>query len=325
LERLAQEEARIGFFPKTPSDSMPNSGKSDEQFINPDVIEAIGYFKAKGGKKWLQGTDETEFIKVLQELFEGRETDVLIWNCFDFNWLPAKKSGDYPMCVIKDTVDTSIVNYHSKRVAETLEYLAVVGPINPIVLTPTNEAFAQRWNYAQARPEREQVVDTITARLSSVIKGAIATVPVTVMRFDEYLKTRGILDLPEDLTDEGTNIFRNKLAEDPKLAEETIKDNREYFEQFGITVKDEEIEKFVAGYFGVYAGEGIGISKIVKSGQPVMVIDLEEGRVAKTTIEGMRKAWVDGVGEIFPIVSPLAPVEKVGYYQSKKTIIRNRK
>ncbi len=333
LERMAQERTRIGFvpvefqpeFPKNDAGRIVNLRESSEPVIDPDIAEIIQYFKAKGGRKWLQGTDEAEFARVLQEFSAGRETDVLIWNCFDFDWIPAKKPGDYPICVIKDTVDTSIVNYHSERVVEALEYLALVGPINPIVLTPSNEAFAQKWNYAQSRLEREQVVDAVTARLNNLIKGAITTVPVSVVRFDEYLKSRGIIDSPEDLTNQGVNTFRRKLAEDPKLAKETVEDNREYFEQFGITVKDEEIEKFVAEYFGVYGGEGIGISKIVKSGRQVMLIDLEEGRVAKTTIEGVRKALADGVGEIFPIVSPLVPTEKLDYYKWKKSVIQTRK
>ncbi len=296
----------------------------NQEFINQDIGKAVQYFKQKGGKRWLKGADESEFIRLLLELSDGRNTDVLIWNCFDFEWTPAPKSGDYPSCVIRDTVDTSIVNYHSEKVAETLEILAIFGPINPIVLTPSNEAFAQKWNYAQSRPEREQVVDSVTARLKDLIGGAITTVPVSVMRFDEYLKSRGITDSPEDLTNQGVDIFRRKLANDPKLVQQTIEDNREYFEQFGIMVRDEEIERFVAEYFGVYGGEGIGVSKIVKSGQRVMMIDVEEGRVAKTTIEGMRKAWADGVGEIFPIVSPLLPVEKLGFYQWKKEFIKSR-
>lgn len=299
--------------------------KINLELISPEIKQTVQYFKQNGGKKWLRGVDEVEFIKILQELSDGKETDVLIWNCFDFEWIPAEIPGNYPSCVIQDTVDTSIVDYHSARVVETLEILGAVGPIVPIVLTPSNEAFAQKWNYAQPLPERQRVVDSVTAKLSDIIKTAISTIPVAVMRFDDYLKSGGIADSPEYLTEEGTDIFRRKLAEDLRLRQETVKDNREYFEQFRINVSDEEIEKFVSGYFGVYAGEGIGISKIVKSGRRVIVIDLEEGRVAKTTIEGVNKAIVEEVGGAFPIVSPLMSAEKLAYYQRKKEFIRNRK
>lgn len=299
--------------------------KPEPEFIDPGTAGVISKLKQRGGKKWLQGTNELEFKKILSELSGEKKMDVLIWNCFDFEWVPAEIPGNYPSCVIRDTVDTSIVNYHSSRAAEVLEILGAVGPIAPIVLTPSNEAFAQKWNYTQTLPERQRVVDSVTVQLNDIVKAAIPAISVTVMRFDDYLKSRGITDSPEYLTAEGTDIFRRKLAEDLRLRQETVKDNREYLEQFGINVSDEEIEKFVSGYFGVYAGEGIGISKIVKSGQKVMVIDLEEGRVAKTTIEGANKAFADGVGEIFPIVSPLLPEEKLEFYQWKKKIIKARK
>lgn len=294
------------------------------ELINPDIEETVQYFKQKGGKKWLKGTNEAEFIRILQELSDGRETDVLIWNCFDFGWIPAKKSGDYPTCVIKDTVDTSIVSYHSKRVAEALEYLALIGPINPIVLTPTNEAFCQDWNYAQQLSEREQVVDRVTANLSDLISVNITSVPMTVVRFDDYLKSRGVTDNPENLTKEGIGIFRRKLQNDRKLAQRLVKDNQEYFEQFGIRVEEKEVEKFLAAYFGVYAGEGIGFAIINKDGRQIILIDPEEGRVARTTIEGVSKAVLDGIGATFPIISPISSGEKLDYYRDKREIIQTR-
>lgn len=332
LTRLHQEQTIIEFlpidsqpeFPKNDTDWTPNLPKS-ESVIDPDIADVIRYFKEKGGKKWLRGVGETEFARVLQELSNGREMDVLVWNCFDFDWTATKRPGGYPTCVIKDTVDTSIVNYHSKRVAEILEYLALVGPINPIVLTPTNEAFCQDWNYAQRLSERKKIVDLVTANLSDLISVNITSVPIAVVRFDDYLKSRGVTNNPEDLTKEGIDIFRRKLGGDRKLAQDLVRDNQEYFEQFGIRVEEREVEKFVAAYFGVYAGEGIGFAVTNKGGRKIILIDTEEGRVAKTTVEGVKKAVSDAIGTAFPIISPIPSGEKLNYYRNKRQIIQARK
>lgn len=321
LVRLAQERARIQFFPVDSQPEFPkndagrrlNLRKSTEPAVDPDIAEVIQYFKEKGGKKWLRGTDEIEFAVILQELSEGRETDVLIWNCFDFDW-EQKKPGEHPACIINEDVDTSILDFHIDRVRESVEYLSLLGPVSPIVLIPSNEANAPVWKYIQTETEREAVVNSVVNKLRQKINGKIG-VQIEVMRWDEYLASRGVNKSPAEYSLMGADLIYNQVSKNRKGA--MIRDDQAYFEQFGFTVSRRESEKRVFYYYGVYAGEGMAMSEVVKLGRNLILFDIEEFRVGEMTALGSKRT--------FPIVSPVSAEEKQTFYRSKKEIIQNRK
>ena len=321
LERLAQERTKIEFFPidwqpefpKNTSDRAVNSGKSNEQFVNPDVIEVIRYFKDRGGKKWLRGTDETEFARVLQELSVGRETDVLIWNCFDFDW-EQEKPGKYPACIISDDVDTSIVNYNIGKVRDAVEYLSLLGPVSPIVLVPSNEANAPTWKYVQSPAKREAVVNSVVNKLRKKINSGMG-LSIEVMRWDDYLASRGIRKAPTEYSLMGTDLIDLQVSKERKEA--MVIDDQTYFDQFKLMVSRRESKKRVLYYYGVYTGEGMAEAEVVRSGKNVILFDIEEFRVGEMTALGAEGA--------VPIVSPLSIAEKQDYYKWKKAVIRARK
>lgn len=321
LQRLAQELTKIEFFPVDSQPEFPKNGpgrilnlrKSTEPVVDPDIAEVIQYFKEKGGKKWLRGTNEVQFARMLQELSEGRETDVLIWNCFDFDW-EQKKPGEYPSCIINDDVDTSILDYHIERVRESVEYLSLLGPVFPIVLIPSNEANAPVWKYIQTQAEREAVVNSVVNKLRQKINGRMG-VKIEVMRWDEYLASRGVNKSPAEYSRAGTDLIDRQISKNRKGA--MIRDDQAYFEQFGLTVSRRESEKRVFYYCGVYVGEGMAGADVVKLGRNLILFDIEEFRVGEMTALGSKGT--------FPIVSPLSPAEKLAYYQWKKELIKNRK
>lgn len=323
VSRMALENAKINFlligsqqpeFPKNDNDGMLSLGKSGAEFANPDVADVIQYFKEKGGKKWLRGTDEAKFARILQELSEGRETDVLVWNCFDFDWRQ-NKPGEYPACIINDDVDESIVINNFVRLRETIEYLSLLGSVTPVVLVPTNEANAPVWEYVQTPDEREAVVDSTVAKLRQKFNNAASGLTIEAMRWDDYLISRGIETKAETYSLEGTHVIDKKLSEKRKA--QMIKDDQSYFEQFRITVSNQESEKRVPYYYGVYVGEGKAFAEIVKSGRNVILLDLEEFRVGEMTALGAE-------GNV-PIISPLSAKEKLDYYRRRKDLISGKR
>lgn len=326
LNRLNQERNKIGFIPielqpespQNDAGQIRNLQKSIELVVDPDIADIIGYFKKRGGRKYLRGIDESEFSKILRELSAGRETDVLVWNCLDFKWLPPLKRGRYPVGVVRKEVEMSIVKYNFPRFMETLEFLSLLGPITPIVLIPSNEAFSPMWNYAQPYTEREYLIKAVVGDMEILLSEQQKSFQIDITRWDDYIKSRGIVESQETLTQQGADIFRACMSVNPVLKRDIFRDEKEYFGQFGISVDDKVIEKFAPYYFGVYTGEGIAFSKIIAGGRPIILIDFEEGRVAKAITAGVQQATRSAHGKDLPIISPVSPQEKLNYYNWKK-------
>ena len=321
LERLAQERKRIEFFPV---DSQPeflengdiqrlNLQRSGVEFVDPDIVEVIQYLKKRSGKGWLGGTNETGLAETLSRLSAGELTDLPLWNCFEFDW-KRKRADKYPACTIEDNVDTSIVSYNLDKVKEALEWFSLLGPVCPIVLVPTNETNAPAWSYIQTPAEREKLVNSVVDKLRQEINGK-SGLPIEVMRWDDYLVSRGIKTLPAEFSRRGAELIIRTVTS--KKRAEMIWDEQKYFEQFGITVSERELEKRVPYYYGVYVGEGQAFAEIAQSGRNVILLDLEEFHVGKMTALG--------TDEVVPIVSPLSRAEKLDYYKWKKSVIQTRK
>ena len=296
------------------SGKLSGSENNFEQSFNQDITDAIQYFKQKGGKKWLRGVDEKGLAECLSKLTERQPTDIPVWNCFDFGW---KENGPdkYPACIINDDVNESIVLYNFVRLRETVEYLSCLGTVNPIVLVPTNETNAPVWEYAQTPDEREAVVDSTVEKLRQKINNPTSGPVIEVMRWDDYLISRGIETKAETYSLEGVHVIDKKLSEKRKA--KMIQNDQSYFEQFRITVSSQESEKRVPYYYGVYVGEGKAFAEIIKSGRNVILLDFEEFRVGEMTALG-------GEGNV-PIISPLSAKEKLEYYQWKKDEISKKR
>lgn len=314
--KMAQEKARIVFDPvnQSEADSQPlDKLNKIKETINPAIAEVVDWFEQKGGKKWLRGVDRNGLIEFLLDLAKERETDVIVWNCFDFDW-KQKRPYEYPACIIGDDVDESIVTYNYDRLQEAIDRLSLLGPINPVVLVPTNEANAPVWKYIQTPNERETIVNSIVQKLQFKLDSMFGDSTPRVMRWDDYLVSRGLETRPEMYSCEGKAIIDKRLSDKRKI--KMIKDDRAYFRQFGMTISDQESAERVPYYFGVYVGEGIAFAEIVRSGRNILVLDFEEFRVGEMTALG--------AGGIFPIVSPLSAKEKLNYYLWKKNAICSR-
>jgi hypothetical protein len=296
------------------SGKISNSEDNFEQSSNQDIVDTIQWFKQKGGKKWLRGVDEKGLAESLSRLIGQQPTDIPIWNCFDFGWKQSKPD-EYPACIINDDVDESIVLYNFIRLRETVEYLSRLGTVNPVVLVPTNEANAPVWEYAQTPDEREVVVNSTVEKLRQKVSNAASCPVIEVMRWDDYLVSKGVETKAETYSLEGTRAIGKKLSEKRKA--KMIQDDQSYFEQFKITVSSQESEKRVPYYYGVYVGEGKAFAEIVKSGRNVILLDLEEFRVGEMTALGAE-------GNV-PIISPLSAKEKLDYYRWKKDRVSSRR
>ena len=219
-------------------------GESREN-INPAVTEVIDWFKQQGGNKWLRGITEKGLLKFLLRLSEGQGADIPVWNCFNFYWRQ-NKSGEYPACIISDDVDESIVVYNFRRLQEAIGYLSLLGPITPVILIPTNEANAPVWKYIQTKSEREIIVTSTAAKLKQKLGAISGDLTLSVMRWDDYLVSRGIRTEAEIYSVTGTNIIEKNLPEKRKV--EMIKDDQAYFEQFGMTISRQESAKRIPHY-----------------------------------------------------------------------------
>lgn len=314
--KAAQERAKIVFElvnqSATDVEPLKRINKTKEA-INPAIAKVVDWFKQNGGKKWLRGVSENELAKSLLDLTKGQTTDVLFWNCFDFDW-KQNRPGEYPACIIGDDVDESIVMYHYSRLQNAIEYLSLLGPIMPIALIPTNEINAPVWKYVQTLDERETIVSSTVAKLQQKLDRVSRGSPIKVMRWDDYLISRGVETEANSYSLAGADVIGTKLPEYRRIR--MIADDQAYFRQFEIKVSRSEAEKRISYYYGVYIGEGKAFAEIVKLGQKILVLDLEEFRVGEMT-----EAGAEG---IVPIVSPLSIKEKLDYYRWKKDMISRK-
>lgn len=319
IRRMALENAGITFqpFPKSPAGSprgQPRvwAGEAGrltlEGFMSPDVKKVIDWFKKQRRKKWVLGENEKLLKDDLSSLANGEPVDFICWNCLEFKWRQDPQNN-YPACVLESGVDNSIVLFQLPRLQEMAKTLSALGKPEFIVLAPTNEAFyPEMWTYSQSEEERSQVVESAVSGLNSTFKKSVDTdkINIKAMRWDEYLKSRGVSEDPKEYSLRGERKVRQS-SNFPTIEKEAVKNGVEYFEQNGITVNPDKIAVKRIRYYGVYAGEGIALSEIRATKRKVIVVNFEEFRVPKMALLG-----ADGK---LPIVTPISDQEMNEYYR----------
>ena len=164
------------------------------------------------------------------------------------------------------------------------------------------------WTYTQSLDERQALLNRTVTGLNQ----ALLNIPwpnntyIESLRWDEYLKQKGILTDPKQYSFAG----RNKIIASPdfsQIEQNAISAGQSYFQQYGLYVKKDILADKRIQYEGMYTGEGIALKEIMNQGKKIIIINLEEFRVAKRTF------FV--ADETLPIITPIKRKEMEAYYQ----------
>lgn len=293
------------------------SGREEPLKINPKISAVIDWLKNQRRRRWVLETDDKQqneklLAKDLTEFSEGKPTDFIEWNCLTFEWVKGFP-GKHPACKVKSEPETSIALFNLPRLQEMTTELTKIGDPNIVVMVPSTEATSEEvWNYVQTRAERETVLDQAVDKLNQSLPK-----PITAVRWDNYLKSRGVSTSPEEYSLMGESLLKQSPDFQEQLPE-IIAGEVEYFRQIGIEVDPDEIKDSSISYFGMYAGEGMGMTNIKDMGQRgVVMVNFEEFRVAKTTLAGAQ-------GQL-SIITPTSDQEMTAYYKWKNQIRINKK
>lgn len=302
--RLAQENQIVVFQAK----QNTKTPTTRENAIPRPVTETINWFKQQRSKKWLRGTDEQTLARNLADFSQGKPTDFVLWNCFEFEWLHNPNPSEKPLCIVTNKLNTSIVLYFQERIKDMATKLSWLGKPNFTVLIPSSEAtYGDVWNYLQSPGERQQMINSSVTELNAALTTQLVTegIKIEAMRWDDYLTSRGVSKTPDDYSLEGDKLIR-QLPNFSKIQQEAITNEISYFRQRGIEINPELVAENGIKYYGAYCGEGMGLLDIKQTGRNIIMINLEEFRVAEMTALGSNNQ--------IPIVTPVSHLEMMNYY-----------
>ena len=299
------------------------NGRERPPEITPKVTTFIDWLKNQRRRRWILEADEKQqneklLAKDLMEFSEGKPTDFIVWNCLGFKW-QQESQGGYPFCSITSDIDTAIVPYFLPKLQAFIEKLSGIGNPTIVPMVPSNEAtYESMWNYLQDRQTRELIVNSavvgLTERFQTVQFPKQAK--VIPMRWDGYLRSRGIEKTAEDYSKEGEQLLLGSTDLD-RIRVEAIQNGIEYFGRYQIRVDREKIAPKRIRYYGMYGGEGAAMADIRESGRNVLVINFEEFRVSKMALRGAK-------GNL-SIVTPITDEEMAEYYKSENEIQKSKK
>lgn len=298
------------------------SGRVEEELAGGNIAEIINWLKGKRRRRWLLEQDEKRnneklLIDDLDKFSKGKPTDFIIWNCLNFEW-KQEPQGGYPPCRISNNLETSIALYFLPRFKQVAEQFSAIGNPAITLMVPSSEAtYESMWSYLQPKTEREQIVDNAVSELNLKLQETEFPDSVTIraMRWDEYLKSRGITKEPEEYSKEGEQRIWESSDVD-RITREAVNNGIEYFGRFGIEVNPEKIAPKRIRYYGMYEGEGAAMADVRQNGFGVIVINFEELRVSKMALRGAK-------GKL-PIITPVTDEEMTAYYQWE-TEVKKRK
>lgn len=306
-----------------PENKQPNS--ADEIIYQepngPQIKQVIEWFRKVGFRKnWVMGGNEVLLAQNMIKFSRGEEpVDFLIWNCIGFKWF-ASPGGEFPTCCITNNLDAAISIYFRDRVQEIAQILATIGNPNITILIPSNEAFDERaWQYRQSPEEREIIINDAVDGLRDRYKDISlpANAAMNIMRWDDFLQSRGAEKTPQDYSNEGETRVRGS-NNFKRILKKGIESGRSYLRNNGISaVSDEALTERQPKYYGVYAGEGVAFEEFQQKGRNVVVINLEEFRPPQM-------AYL-GANNNLSIVTPVSEQEMTGYYRWEERQIAKRK
>ncbi len=284
-----------------------------------ELMRVFEWFRSKGDRNWVLGANLVGFADNLIKLSKGRQVDFLIWNCIGFKWTPSA-GGQFPSCAITDNLDAAITPYFGQRIQEIAQTLSTIGDPRFTVLVPSNEALnPDVWPYIQTDQERELIVDKAVSGLKSNLGGLSLpdNASLQVMRWDEYLRSRGLQKQPNDYSSEGIKRLRNDHKFE-NIITEAVRSGQAYFAQNGVfEIEKEVLANRQVDYYGVYAGEGVAFEELQGKGKGVVVINFEEMRVPQMAMRGARGNLV--------VVTPIKSREMQDYYQWENRQIAKRR
>ncbi len=283
------------------------------------IMQVFEWFKQIGfGKNWVYKTNEVTFAENLAKLSRGEPVDFLTWNCIGFSWFEDPK-GEMPTCDINTNSDAAITPFFKDRIQQTITALAAIGNPELTILIPSNEAFDGRvWRYRQPYEERELVINDAVAGLTESF-GDLSlprNTRLNVMRWDNYLRSRGLESTPEDYSRAGEDRIRQSVNF-TKITREAVRSGRGYFAQNGVRkITDEALLARQIMYYGVYAGEGVAFEDLQGRGRNVVVVNFEEMRVPQMAFLGS--------GGNLSIVTPIKSEQMVSYYRWEARRVQKR-
>lgn len=283
------------------------------------IMRVVEWFKKVGfGKNWIYRSNEVGFAENLARFSRDEPVDFLIWNCIGFKWFEDPRD-EMPTCNINNNLDAAITPYFRDRIQQVAEMLATIGNPELTILLPSNEAFNERvWKYRQPREEREHVIKESVTGLTESFRNLPLppNARLDVMRWDDYLKSRGADRTAECYSQEGENRVRQS-ANFERIIREAVKNGRGYFAQNGIkNIRDETFLSRQIMYYGVYAGEGVALEEFQDNGVGVVIVNFEEMRVPQMAFLGSRGS--------LPIVTPIKYEEMVSYYRWEARQVQKR-
>lgn len=281
---------------------QPNPNQEPKTSLIPFVLYNLG--ELEYGKKLLPAQEE--LAARLQELAEGRQVPLVVFNCLDFTWKPAGLK--YPESIVFGDATTSICLYSQDAIEVVRLDLEVLGNPDLKIIIPDSELFDDRvFSFAQPKEEREMIAKKFKAELAEVVIDLEkSNSPVTL--WSEYCQLQGLRS-PQSYTSENYE----RIQSDPQLQKrvrEHVKDSRQYFQKNGIfseylaKVREEEFFDRTAWYLAMYMGEGQALSD-----SRAIVINLEDRRVPSNFQIG-----ADGK---LPILTPVDSAEFYRWRRSK--------
>lgn len=189
----------------------------------------------------------------LEELAEGREVPVVVFNCLEFEWINGAK-GRYPKSVLVYNPEMQISKFFQDDIALVKLGLETLGSPDLRIIVPDSEVLDERvFSFAQSREERME----IALRSKVGLTNGLGELNSPVNFWSEFCQQQG-LKSPMDYTAENYE----RIQKDPMLQKnvrEQIRDSRKYLEDNGIILKkvlESEILERTTWYVAMYMGEG---------------------------------------------------------------------
>lgn len=252
---------------------------------------------------------QEQFKARLQELQNGRQVPVVVFNCLDFKWI--RDPNKYPQSVILENTDTAICKFFGANIAMFMNKLKTLGTPQLNIIVPDSELFDTRpFSFKQDESARLQIASTVLENLPKELSVIDSVFDDSVTFWSEYCRKNNLLS-PFGYTSINMGRIRNDNMLMQKVRKQAT-DSKKYFITRGLdpgyveTIEDEILKKTLA-YLAMYAGEGQALAD-----SKAIVINLEDLRVP---------TWFQrGANEELPILTPVNPTTYYKWRNQRKAL-----
>lgn len=240
-----------------------------------------------------------QFRRRLQELTEGKQISVVMFNCLDFTWKQAE-FGEYPKSEVLDDTSTGNVVYYQKEVINMAQQLKTLGDPAISIIIPDSELFDNRpFNHSQDLQTRQAIMERVWAGLNERLTDLRRETRASILTWSEYCTQFVPLSwTPEEFT----KSQYERIDNNPTLAKkvrEQARDSRRHFVRRGLdseyvtSIPEEIMLDKTKWYCAMYMGEATALSI-----SRAVVLNLEDARV---------KTWYIRGASNLPILTPIDP------------------